>query len=162
VETVRYWDKAGSQGKGAYTVGVRMHRLTNDRWIIDDVVRGQWASEERERIMRETAVVDGYNVIVGIEQEPGSGGKDSADATIRSLAGFSCFKEPPTGDKVFRADSFSVQVNNGNVSLMVGEWNHAYIEELRFFPFSTYKDQVDASSGAFRRLSSKRIARRII
>jgi len=160
--SVRYWDKAGSQGKGAYTVGVRMHKLTNGRFIVDDVVRGQWASEERERIIKQTAIADGGNVIIGLEQEPGSGGKESADATIRSLAGFSCFKESPTGDKVFRADPYSVQVNNGNVSLLVGDWNQAYVEELRFFPFSTYADQIDASSGAFKKLSGKKIARRII
>ena len=74
--SVRYWDKAGSQGKGAYTVGVRMHKLTNGRFIVDDVVRGQWASEERERIIKQTAIADGGNVIIGLEQEPGSGGKE--------------------------------------------------------------------------------------
>ena len=159
--SVRYWDKAGSEGAGAYTVGVRMHKLTRDRYIIDDVIRGQWSSEEREDIIRETAKADGNNVIVGVEQEPGSGGKESAEATIRNLAGFSCFKETPTGDKVFRADPYSVQVNNGNVLMLVGDWNHQYMEELRNFPFSTYKDQVDASSGAFLKLTGKRQARRI-
>ena len=138
-----------------------MHKLTRDRYIIDDVIRGQWSSEEREDIIRETAKADGNNVIVGVEQEPGSGGKESAEATIRNLAGFSCFKETPTGDKVFRADPYSVQVNNGNVLMLVGDWNHQYMEELRNFPFSTYKDQVDASSGAFLKLTGKRQARRI-
>jgi phage terminase large subunit-like protein len=33
--------------------------------------------------------------------------------------------------------------------MVVGEWNRAYLNELQFFPYSTYKDQVDASSGAF-------------
>ena len=160
--SVRYWDKAGSEGVGAFTVGVRMHKLANDTLLIDDVIRGQWASEERERIIKQTAQADGQNVIIGIEQEPGSGGKESAEATIRNLAGFSCFKECPTGDKIFRADPFSVQVNNGNVQMLVGDWNHTYTEELRFFPFSTYKDQVDASSGAFNRLTGKGVARRII
>ena len=160
--SVRYWDKAGTAGAGAYTVGVRMHQLTNNRWIVDDVKRGQWSSEEREQIIRKTAEADGTSVIVGIEQEPGSGGKESAEGTILNLAGFSCYKETATGDKVDRADRYSVQVNNGNVSLLVGDWNHEYIEELRNFPFSTYKDQVDASSGCFKRLVGKRIARRII
>lgn len=160
--SVRYWDKAGTAGGGAYTAGVRMHQLTNKRWIVDDVKRGQWSTEDREQIIRKTAEADGEGVIVGIEQEPGSGGKDSADATILNLAGFSSFRESPTGDKAFRADPYSVQVNNGNVSLLVGDWNHEYIEELRNFPFSTYKDQVDASSGCFKRLVGKRIARRII
>ncbi len=162
LKTVRYWDKAGSQGKGCFTVGVKMHHLTNDRWCIEDVKRGQWASEEREFIIRKTAEADGPNVEVVVEQEGGSGGKESADATVRNLAGFACYLDRPTGDKEFRADPFSVQVNNGNVQVLVADWNQAFMEEYRNFPFSTYKDQVDAGSGAFNRLTAKRIARKII
>ena len=162
VASVRYWDKAGSQGKGAFTVGVKIHKFADGHYLIEDVIRGQWASEERERIIKQTAINDGHNVSVGIEQEPGSGGKESAEATIRNLAGYSCYKECPTGDKVFRADPFSVQVNNGNVQMLVGDWNHSYKDELRNFPFSTYKDQVDASSGAFLKLTQKRVARRVV
>jgi phage terminase large subunit-like protein len=45
--------------------------------------------------------------------------------------------------------------------LLKADWNHEYIEELRGFPFGTYKDQVDASSGAFNHLTSKRVVERI-
>jgi predicted phage terminase large subunit-like protein len=157
--SVRYWDKAGSQGAGCYTVGVKMHRTVNGKLIVSDVKRGQWATEERERIIRETAEVDGQNVQIYYEQEPGSGGKESAEATTRNLLGYSANPDKPSGDKIFRADPFSVQVNNGNVLLLRGEWNHDYVEEFRFFPFSTYKDQVDASSGGFSKLVAKREAR---
>ena len=162
IHTVRYWDKAGSDGKGAFTVGVKMSKLAHGIYIVEDVKRGQWASEQREAIIKQTAVADGRGVEIGIEQEPGSGGKESAESTIRNLAGFSCFLERPTGDKVFRADPYSVQVNNGNVQLLTADWNHTYTDELQNFPFSTYKDQVDASSGAFHKLTGKRIARRVI
>ncbi|KKL12852.1 hypothetical protein LCGC14_2531610, partial [marine sediment metagenome] len=158
-QAVRYWDKAGSEGTGAFTVGVKMVKKGNGTFIVVDVKRGQWASEEREAIIRQTADVDGTTVEIGIEQEPGSGGKESAEATIRRLAGFSCFADRPTGEKAFRADPYSVQVNNGNVLMLVADWNHKYIDELANFPFSTYKDQVDASSGAFNRLTRKKIAR---
>lgn len=165
IQTIRYWDKAASGGKGAFTVGVKMSKLTSklgyDWFIVEDVKRGQWATEEREAIIRETANADGDTVQIFVEQEPGSGGKDSADGTVRNLAGFSCLPDSPTGDKTFRADTYSVQVNNGNVRLLKGDWNHEYVEEFRYFPFSTYKDQVDASSGAFKKLTGKRIARMI-
>lgn len=161
VKTVRYWDKAGSDGKGAFTAGIKIARLINNTYLIMDVKRGQWATEQRENIIRQTAEADGRGVEIGIEQEPGSGGLESADATIRNLAGFSCFKDCPTGNKPFRADPFSVQVNNGNVSMMVADWNHKYVDELSNFPFSTYADQVDASSGGFHRLVKKKLARRI-
>ena len=45
--------------------------------------------------------------------------------------------------------------------MLKGDWNHEYIEEHRLFPYSTYKDQVDASSGAFHNLISKKVASRI-
>ena len=118
IQTVRYWDKAGSTGKGCYTVGVRMSRLAHDRYIVTDVKRGQWAAEERERIIKETAIVDGKDTIIYIEQEGGSGGKESAEGTIRNLAGWACYADHPTGDKTFRADPYSVQVNNGAVMLL--------------------------------------------
>jgi len=162
LQRVRYWDKAGTEGGGAYTVGVKMLRRKSGygyEFLVEDVCRGQWSAEEREKIIRETAESDGQQVKVYIEQEPGSGGKESAEATIRSLVGFSCYVDHPTGDKVYRADPFSVQVNSGNVHLLQADWNREYIEELRYFPFGTYKDQVDASSGAFNKLVTKKMTR---
>lgn len=161
IKTIRYWDKAGTEGEGAFTVGVRMSRLVNNRWIIEDVKRGRWASHEREQIIQHCAESDGHNVEIWVEQEPGSGGKESAEGTIRNLAGFIVRAERPTGDKAFRADPYSVQVNNGAFTILNAEWNREFIEEHRFFPFSTYKDQVDAAAGAFNKLVGKKEVRRI-
>jgi predicted phage terminase large subunit-like protein len=159
IARVRYWDKAGTQGGGAYTAGVRMVQLVNGKWVIEDVKRGQWSNELREDIIRETAEADGKRVDIWIEQEPGSGGKESAEGTIRNLAGYVCNAECPTGKKEFRADPYSVQVNNGNVLLLRAHWNKEFIEEHRFYPYSTYKDQVDAAAAAFNHLAGKRIAK---
>lgn len=161
VNTIRYWDKAGTAGSGAYTAGVKMTQLRNGKFIVHDVKRGQWSADEREHIVRSTAEADERRVMVYMEQEPGSGGKESAESSIRHLAGFVAQKDRVTGDKVYRADPYSVQVNEGNVLLLRGEWNQPFIEEHRFFPFGTYKDQVDAAAGAFNKLTGKRIARSI-
>lgn len=167
IKSVRYWDKAATQDKGAktraaaFTVGVKMSQLVGGRWVVEDVKRGKWGTAEREQIIRNTAISDGIGVHVWVEQEPGSSGKDSADATIRNLAGYSCYAERATGDKALRADPYSVQVNNGNVSLLYGAWNREFIDEHRFFPYSTYKDQVDGASGAFGKLVVRKVARRI-
>jgi phage terminase large subunit-like protein len=42
---------------------------------------------------------------------------------------------------------YAVQVNVNNVSMLVGDWNAAYREELRAFPYGRFDDQV-ARSGA--------------
>lgn len=161
IHTVRYWDKAGTEGDGTFTVGVKMSRLTGGRWIIEDVKRGRWETHERERIIKETSAADGKNVEIFVEQEPGSGGKESASGTIRNLAGFVVRADRPTGEKFRRADPYSVQVNDGAFQLLRGDWNHEFIEEHRFFPFSTYKDQVDAAAGAFNMLVGKKLVKRI-
>ena len=157
--SVRYWDKAATQGGGAYTAGVKMSILKNGKFLVHNVVRGQWGTDKREAVIRKTAELDGLNTRIGIEQEPGSGGKDSVQASIRNLAGFSVSADRPTGDKVFRADPFSVQVNNGNVMMMAGAWNKAFLDELEMFPNGTYKDQVDAASAAFAMLAGKKQVR---
>jgi len=159
IETFRFWDKAGTKDGGAYTAGVKISKLDNGRFLVRDVKRGQWSTEERERIIKQTAEADGLGCRIGIEQEPGSGGKESAENTIRNLAGFDIMKESPKGDKIYRADPYSVQVNEGNVMLLRGEWNREYLQELENFPFSTYKDQVDASSAGFAQLTNAKRVR---
>lgn len=149
---VRYWDKAGSAGTGAYTCGVLMARSRNGIYYIEDVVRGQWSAGVREKIIRQTAELDRQRygrVSIWIEQEPGSGGKESAEASIRNLAGFAVRAERATGDKIVRAEPFAAQCEAGNVRLVKGPWNAAYLDELTAFPFGKYSDQVDGSSGAF-------------
>jgi predicted phage terminase large subunit-like protein len=154
VSIVRYWDKAGTEGgTGAYTAGVKMSKLKNGKFLVENIKRGRWAAEERESIIKHCAEADEDKCRIGIEQEPGSGGKESAEATVKNLAGFSAKPDRPTGNKVYRADPFSVQVNNGNVEIMAGEWNTDYLDELKNFPNSTYKDMTDASSGAFAMLT---------
>ena len=88
-----------------------------------DLLRGQWEAAARERIILQTAQIDGKGVAIGVEQEPGSGGKESAQSTVKMLAGFRVRVDRPTGDKEVRADPYAVQVNGGNVYLVQGPWN---------------------------------------
>lgn len=147
-QVVRFWDKAGTAKGGAFTVGVKMAIDYNDFIWVLDVVRGQWEASTRENVIHQTAKIDGYEVEVGLEQEPGSAGKESAQNTVKRLLGYRVKADPATGDKETRADTYATQVNAGIVRILNRPWTHEYIEELRFFPMSTYKDQVDASSGA--------------
>jgi predicted phage terminase large subunit-like protein len=152
-KTVRYWDKAGTDGGGCNTAGVKMSQAQDGKWIISDVVKGQWSALERERRIRQTAEMDGVGVEIWIEQEPGSGGKESAEATVRNLAGFTIKVERVTGDKVERAMPYSAQVEAGNVVLLRSEWNKEFISEHEQAPNGTFKDQWDAAGGAFNKLA---------
>jgi phage terminase large subunit-like protein len=87
-----------------------------------------------------------------IEQEPGAAGKSVTDWLKRCLAGYPVYDHRPTGAKQVRAQPFAAQCEAGNVRLVSGNWNRAYLDELGLFPNGAYDDQVDASSGAFTRL----------
>lgn len=165
---VRFWDKAGTEGAGAYTAGVLIAiRVTDGRVWVEDVVRGQWGAANRERIIRETAELDAmrygtpkpgngqiipnkHEVLYLIEQEPGSGGKDSAKATVRNLAGYRARAETASGDKFIRADPFAGAAENGDVTVLIRDWTDAYLAEMEAAgPGAAYLDQMDGSSGAY-------------
>lgn len=153
VEWVRYWDKAGTQDGGKRTAGVKMGRGTDGLFYITDCVTGQWNATNREAVIKQTAAMDGRDVRVWIEQEPGSGGKESAESTITNLAGYSAYAERPTGDKELRAEPYAVQVAAGNVKILTGAWTQLFIDEHKTFPRGKFKDQIDAASGAFNKLA---------
>ena len=150
---IRYWDKAGTQGGGARTAGVKMGLGADGNYYVMDVVKGQWSAGPREGVIRQTAEADGENVGIWVEKEPGSGGKESAESTIKNLAGYTARAENPTGDKTVRAEPYSVQVEAGNVYILNAEWTDEFIDEHKTFPRGKYKDQIDAAAGAFNKLS---------
>lgn len=148
-DRVRYWDKAATAGGGDWTAGVRLCKSSGGLWFIEHVVRGQWAGPKREEIIRQTAAADGPGVVVVVEQEPGSGGKDSASDTIRSLAGYPVYRDQVTGDKPTRAKPLAAQAAAGNVRIIEGAWNLDFLDELTAFPTGSHDDQVDAAAGGF-------------
>lgn len=160
-KTVRYWDKAGTDKKqnpaAAFTAGVRMHEMRDGRFIIDDVIHGQWAALEREERILQAAKFDNAKRVIEtwIEQEPGSGGKESAENTIRKLRGYVVKADRVTGDKVTRAQPYAAQVQGGNVGVLPdANWRRAFLDEHELFPNGKRKDQVDAAGGAFTKLTT--------
>jgi predicted phage terminase large subunit-like protein len=159
IASVRYVDKAGTDaadGPGsAYTAGCLMHLMSDKTYVIEHVGRGQWSALERERKIKAWADADAkiyksYQLFV--EQEPGSGGKESAESTVRNNPAVRAFADRVTGSKETRAEPFAAQVQNGSVSLVAGEWVTAFLDECEAWPMSRYKDQVDAAAGAFSKL----------
>lgn len=151
--SVRYWDKAGTQAGGKFTAGVLMHKMKNGRFLIADVKRGQWSAQIREAKIRMVAQLDGQKVRIVVEQEPGSGGKESAENTIRMLAGYRVSADRVTGSKDVRCEPYAVQVENCNVDVVRADWTQEFLNEHEMYPIGKYKDQVDAAGGAFNSLA---------
>ena len=154
IQTIRYWDKAGTDGGGAYTAGVKMALLESGEFIVLDVIRRQFSQAKRESMIQATAESDGVPVHIWMEQEPGSGGKDSVILSIADLPEYTARRDRVNdGDKVQRAGPFAAAVEIGNVLILRGDWNDDYLKEHALFPAGKFKDQVDASSGAYNKLA---------
>lgn len=151
---VRYWDKAGTEGGGCHTAGVRMRRV-GDTYYVLDVIKVQHEAVLREKLIRQTAELDGRGVEVIVEQEPGSGGKESAEATIRNLAGWRVRADRVTGSKLSRWYPLAAQAEAGNVKIVSASWSVSFLDALHHAdgerPVGV--DVVDAAAGAFAALA---------
>lgn len=156
IKVVRFWDNAATDGSGDETAGPKLGIDANEKlWILDLKV-GQWGSAKREAIKLQTAEEDGRFVEIGQEIEGGSSGKDSYRATSRMLAGYKIRGYRAVGSKEIRADTFSRQVNDGNVGMVKAAWNAKLVTQLQYFPAGAHDDIVDGLSGAFTMIFRRR------
>jgi len=156
---VRAWDLASSENEGDYTAGVKEAKGRDGYIYIVDVQRAQLGPDGVENRIKQTAQVDGKAVSIRLPQYPGQAGKAQAKNFVTMLSGFTVKAEAVSGDKITRAQPFAAQVNVGNVKMLKGDWNKAFIEELRNFPNGKYDDQVDAASDAFNEVNEPPIAK---
>ncbi len=157
IRKVRYWDLAATpekEGKDPdWTVGALVGEKDGIFYIID-IVRTRTTPRNVEALVRQTAELDGRDVEIWMEQEPGSSGVSIIDHYRRKvLKGFTFRGLKTTGSKVTRASPFSSQAEAGNVKLVRGPWIGDFLDELEQFPQGPHDDQVDAVSGAFEVLS---------
>jgi predicted phage terminase large subunit-like protein len=156
----RYWDKAATEGQGDFTAGVLMARGSDGVFYIEDVQRGQWSPAQRDAVMLATARRDALrysnSVQIVVEQEPGSGGRESAMSSIKLLVGHPVKAHKVTGSKEVRAEPFASQAEGGNIRIVRAPWNAAFLDEVAAFPNGAHDDQLDAAAGAFNWLGVRR------
>jgi predicted phage terminase large subunit-like protein len=150
VAWIRHWDLAATKKiTAARTAGVKIGKDRDGRYFVSSVITTQDEGAAIRRLIMATAQLDGKSVMISLPQDPGQAGKVQAQDLIAMLAGYEVTADPETGDKATRARPFASQCEAGNVFLVRGDWNGTYIDELCVFPTGAFKDQVDASSGAF-------------
>lgn len=155
-DRVRKWDLAGTEEKPGtnpdWTVGLLMARDALGFFYIEDVIRFRGTPHEAESAILTTASQDRArygDVRIGLNQDPGQAGKAQVAYLTRALAGYVVHAERETGPKDVRAAPLAAQAEAGNVRLVAGLWNEAFLGELEVFPSAAHDDQVDAASGAF-------------
>jgi len=162
---VRFWDRAASEGRGDWTVGLLMGYDDNGISWIEDVIRGRWASDEVRRVMKRTLESDlqkygnlgRYKLKTWFEREPGGDGKTSADDIVRMMAPYEIYADRPSDNKTARAAGFAIQVNAGNVRVLEDTpWRSDFEDELSRFVADVDNgndDQIDSASGCFNKLA---------
>lgn len=153
---VRGWDLAGSEGKGAYTVGallaLDLSTPSYPMYAID-VRRARINPTAARTLMTTCAESDPQGTRIIYPKDPGQAGIDQVQNIATVLEGFAHKAEPQSGSKETRAEPFAAKVGTGTFFVLQRAWTEHYIQELRFFPKGKYKDQVDASSSAYSELA---------
>lgn len=164
---IRYWDKAGTEGAGDWTVGVLIVHFEG-KFYVADVIRGQWSAASRQARMRRAAELDSKewsNYVIWQEQEPGSGGKESAENTVKELSGFIVRTDKVTGPKSARYNEWEEELDSTTnartetVVLVEGDWTREFIDEhcdWRWEDKHPTDDQIDAAAGAYMKLKKQR------
>jgi predicted phage terminase large subunit-like protein len=159
---VRAWDLASTEKQliksdPDWTVGVRMGIEWEKREEVDELIphvyiahveRMREDAPERNRAMMRITEMDGIEVKVAIECVAAY--KDTVTQMqelfdgIREVTAIEVVK-----DKLVRAVPMEIAMEAGNVTLLRGDWNEIFIDELAAFPSGKHDDQVDAMSTGY-------------
>ena len=157
----RAWDLAATDededGDADYTSGVLMGLRKCGTVVVLHVINQRIKAGDVEKLVYNTAVSDrakyGFQYVVRIPQDPGQAGKVLAAYYVKLLTGFNIKTIPVSGSKELRATPFATQWQQGNVEVLIGDWNDMYFSQLESFPESKHDDMVDASSDSFTELT---------
>lgn len=160
IVAVRAWDKAASTGKKAdYTAGALVV-FDGEFFYIVHVCRGKWERKERDTFILDTCLRDyeQYGQYFALfEQEPGAGGKESAEISSQNLRshGIKVRIEKPTSSKPVMWDTLQEKMALGKVRIVRGPWNDMWkMEMLSAGPDGVYgsnDDMIDSTAAAVRK-----------
>ena len=159
IKTARVWDLAATAGGGDYTVGSRVsYNRVNGNTYIENIKRGQWGPQLVEQKVQETAVIDGYDCEILIEQEPGSAGIALVEHYKQKvLPGYRVTGIPVVVKKLIRAQPLLAAAEGGKVFILENSvWNEPFKREFDSFPGGENDDQVDTVAAAYTHLSGRK------
>ncbi len=159
---VRAWDLASTEKQliksdPDWTACVKMAIEWEKREQVEELIphvfiahvsRMREDAPERNRAIMRIAETDGGEIRIAIESVAAY--KDTVTQMqelfegIRDVTPIEVFK-----DKLVRAVPMEIAMEAGNVTLVKGDWNEIFIDELGAFPSGKHDDQVDAMSTGY-------------
>ena len=106
-------------------------------------MRFQGSDLEVINAIKSTAARVGLGVGIRLEQDPGQSGVVEVNYLIRELAGYHVGPLRVDKSKELRARPVSAQAEAGNVKLVRGRWNEAFLDEVELFQNGDFDDQTD-------------------
>ncbi len=160
VRRIRYWDLAATkpkQGKDPDWTAGALVAGRDGEFCIEDMKRDRDTPGAIERLVKRTAQQDGIGTVIWIEQEPGASGVNTIDHYRRTvLPEFAVYGDTDSGPKPEFWRVLSSKADNGLVSVVEGEWNGDFFDELEALPGGDHDDQADASSKGLVKLTRGR------
>ena len=115
----------------------------NNKWQIIDCVNVHKEFPELVKFIPQWVKKNGYTPKSRIYVEPKASGKSIVQTLIRETGLNVKEDKPPTKDKVARVSDISASLESGRVSLLNGDWNREFLDQLTKFPAAKHDDMVD-------------------
>jgi phage terminase large subunit-like protein len=154
---IRYYDLAASEKKVGTDPDETIGSLISyddkkENFCLEDQVGGHWLWDQILENIRNTALMDGQQVIIYIEQEPASGGKNQVAAITASLRplGFTVRAHDPKkdGDRVEAANYWFAEAAKGKWWVVRGPWLDRFFGQLDVFPEKqSHDDRITSCTG---------------
>lgn len=163
---IRAWDFAFSKPSEQYpnpdwTRGVLISKDNTNVYTVEDVVSIRDRVHEVEKLVFDTAIADGQDVVISIPLDPAAAAGAYAKDLQRKLAemGFMVKLTKPVKSKITRFAPFSSVTQAGFVHVVKANWNRDFFDELEVFDGDPKKkdDQVDCCSDAMLLLNKEMI-----
>lgn len=159
---LRWWDMAATEQKAGndpdWTAGARVSMTEDGVAYVEHVVAERESAFLVEKVVKTTAMADGLDVDIWMEQEPGSAGKALIGVYSRKLSGLGGFKfrgELSTGSKETYVDVLAGAMEAGNVFWVRGPWLEGVIDQACGFPNADHDDEIEAVAKAYCKLATR-------
>jgi predicted phage terminase large subunit-like protein len=115
----------------------------DNRWQIVDCVNVYKEFPDLVKFIQQWVAKNGYTNRSRIYVEPKASGKSIVQTLVRETGLNVKEDKPPTKDKVARVSDVSASLESGRVSLLNGDWNDEFLDQLAKFPAAKHDDMVD-------------------